>query len=143
MKHKPIILWVGLALLLAACAGTPQDVDYPIPGINPRPTATLALRAFGVRGPLTVTVNVTVDPHSRGDWSGWTIREDYAPRILEPNCTLYRIPSTVPQQWIGMCRMTMQEIFGLPWTDSNIFAVVEDQDGHLVMYQSQEMVTNK
>jgi len=138
MKHKPIILWVGLALLLAACAGAPQDVDYPIPGIHPRPTIT-----FAMPGPLTVTVNVTDDPRGHGDWSGWTIREDYAPRILEPNCTLYRIPGTVPQQWIGMCRMTMQEIFGLPWTDSNIFAVVEDQDGHLVMYQSQEMVTNK
>ena len=138
MRYKHTILLVGLAVLLAACAGAPQDVDYPIPGINPRPTATLAMR-----GPLTVTVNVTEDPYSQGDWSGWTIREEFAPDILEPNCTLYRIPGTVHQQWIGMCRMTMQEIFGLPWTDSNIFAVVEDQDGHLVMYQSQEMVTNK
>ena len=142
MKHKPIILWVGLALLLAACAGAPQDVDYPIPA-DPIPTATFALRASGVPGPLIVTVNITDDPRGHGDWSGWTIREEFAPDILEPNCTLYRIPGTVHQQWIGMCRMTMQEIFGLPWTDSNIFAVVEDQDGHLVMYQSQEMVTNK
>ena len=135
MRYKHTILLVGLAVMLVACAGAPQDVDYPIPGINPRPTATLAMR-----GPLTVTVNVTDDPHSRGDWSGWTISDEFAPEILEPNCTLYRIPDTIPQQWIGMCRMTMQEIFGLPWTASDIFAVVEDQDGNLDMYQSLEMV---
>ena len=134
MKHKHVILWVGLAVLLAACAGAPQDVDYPIPGIHPHPTATL------MPGPLTVTVNVTDDPHSQGDWSEWTISEEFTPDILEPNCTLYLIPGTDSQQWIGMCRMTMQEIFGLPWTASDIFAVVEDQDGNLDMYQSLEMV---
>jgi len=135
MKHKPIILLVGLAVMLAACAGAPQYVNYPIPGINSRPTATLAMR-----GPLTVTVNVTDDPHSHGDWSGWTISDEFAPDILEPNCTLYRIPDTIPQQWTGMCRMTMQEIFDFPWTASDIFAVVEDQDGNLAMYQSLEVV---
>ncbi len=135
MRYKHVILLVGLVVMLAACAGTPpQDVDYPIPGINSRPTATL------MPGPLIVTVNVTEDPHSHGDWSGWTISEAFAPDFLEPNCTLYRIPGTVPQQWIGMCRMTMQEIFGLPWTASDIFAVVEDQDGNLALYQSLEVV---
>ena len=134
MKHQHVILWVGLAVLLAACAGAPQDVDYPIPGINPRPTATL------ITGPLTVTVNLTDDPHRHGDWSGWTISEEFAPRILEPNCTLYRIPDTIPQQWVGMCRMSIQEVFALPWYDSDIFAVVEDQDGNLAMYQSLEVV---
>ena len=138
MKHKHVILWVGLAVLLAACASAPPDVVYPIPGINSRPPATLAMR-----GPLTVSVNVTDDPHLHGDWSGWTISEDFAPDFLEPNCTLSLIPGTDPQQWIGMYRMTMQEIFGLPWTASDIFAVVEDQDGNLAMYQSQQMVTNK
>jgi hypothetical protein len=108
-------------------------VVYPIPA-DPIPTATL------IPGPLIVTVNVTEDPHSQGDWSGWTIREEFAPDFLEPNCTLYRIPGTIPQQWIGMCRMTMQEIFSLPWTTSDIFAVVEDQDGNLAMYQSQDVV---
>ena len=137
MKHKHVILWVGLAVLLAACAGTPPDVDYPIPGINSRPTATL------MPGPLIVTVNVTDDPHLHGDWSGWTISEEIAPVFLEPNCTLYRIPSTVPQQWIGMCRMTIREVFALPWYDNDIFAVVEDQDGHIAMYQSLEVATNK
>jgi len=138
MKHKHVILWVGLAFLLAACAGAQQDVDYPIPGINARPTATLALR-----GPLTVTVNVIDDPHFHGHWPGWTINEEFAPEFLEPNCSLYYIPGTIPQQWIGMCRMTIQEVFALPWYDSDIFAVVENQDGHIVMYQSQEMATNK
>jgi hypothetical protein len=135
MKHKHIILWVGLAVLLTACAGEPQDVDYPIPGINSRPTATLAMR-----GTLTVTVNVTDDLDSQGDWSGWTISEEIAPDFLEPNCSLYRIPGTAPQQWIGMCRMTIREVFALPWYDSDIFAVVEDQDGNLAMYQSLEVV---
>ena len=134
MKHKHVILWVGLALLLAACAGTPQDVDYPIPGINSRPTPTL------IPGPLTVTINLTDDPHWHGHWPGWTISEEFAPDILEPNCTLYLIPGTDPQQWTGMCRMTMQEIFDFPWTASDIFAVVEDQDGNLAMYQSLEVV---
>ena len=135
MKHKHVILWIVLAVLLTACASAPQDVDYPIPGINSRPTATLAMR-----GTLTVTVNVTEDPHSQGDWSGWTISEEFAPDFLEPNCTLYLIPGTDPQQWIGMCRMTIREVFALPWYDSDIFAVVEDQDGNLAMYQSLEVV---
>jgi len=138
MRYKHVILLFGLALLLAACAGALQDVDYPIPGINSRPTAT-----FAMRGPLTVTINVTDDPHLHGDWSGWTISEEIAPDLLEPNCTLYLIPGTDPQQWIGMCRMTVQEVFALPWYDSNIMAVLEDQDGHIAMYLSLEVTTNK
>ena len=137
MKHQYIILLMGLAVLLAACAGAPQDVEYPIPVINPQPTATL------IPGPLNVTVNITDDPHRHGDWSGWTISEEYAPRILEPNCTLYRIPGTVPQQWVGLCQMTIQEVFAMPWSDSDIMAVLEDQDGHLIVYRSQVVVTNK
>ena len=131
MKH--IILWIGLAVMLTACAGAPQDVEYPIPGY-PIPTATL------IPGPLIVTVNLTDDPHLHGDWSGWTIGKEFAPDILEPNCTLYRIPGTIPQQWIGMCQMNIREVFTLPWYDCDIFAVVEDQDGNLAMYQSLEVV---
>lgn len=137
MRYKHTILLVGLAVLLAACASEPQDVDYPITGINSRPTATL------MPGPLTVTINLADDPHLHGAWPGWTISDEIAPDFLEPNCTLYRIPGTIPQQWIGMCQMTLQEVFTLPWYDSDIIAVVENQDGHIAMYQSQEMVTNK
>ena len=136
MNQNYVILWVGLAVLLTACASAPPDVDYPIPG-DTIPTATL------MPGPLIVTVNVTDDPYSQGDWSGWTISEEFTPDILEPNCTLYLIPGTDPQQWIGMCRMTIREVFALPWYDSDIFAVVEDQDGHIAMYQSLEVATNK
>ena len=143
MKHQHIILLIGLAVLLAACAGAPQDVDYPIPIINPHPTPTLALRASGVPGPLSVTINITDDPRGHGDWSGWTICEEYAHRILEPNCTLYRIPNTVPQQWVGMCRMTIQEVFALPWHDSDIVAVVEDLEGFIQVYQSPVVTTKK
>jgi hypothetical protein len=134
MKHNTTLLIIGLALLLAACAGTPTDEDYPIPGLNSRPTATW------IPGILIVTVNVPGDV--RGDWSGWTISEQFAPEFLVTNCTLYRLPDTSPQQWVGMCRMSIQEVFALPWTESDIMAVVENLDGYIEVYQSQ-VVTKK
>ena len=137
MKHNTHFLLLVLALLLAACVSAPTDDDYPIPGLDPRPTATL------IPGTLIVTVNVAGDPRPQGDWSGWTISEQLIPEFLETNCTLYRLPDTAPQQWVGMCRMGIQEVFALPWTTSDIMAVVEDLEGHIEVYQSQVVARKK
>ena len=135
MKRNLILLIIGLAILLAACVGTPPAVHYPIPGLDHRPTPTL------IPGILIVTVNVAGDV--RGDWPGWTISHEYAPDFLESNCTLYRLPGTSPQQWVGMCRMKIQEVFALPWYESDIVAVVEDLEGFIQVYQSPVVTTKK
>ena len=135
MKHYTNLLIIGLTILLAACASVPTDEDYPIPGLDPRPTATL------IPGILIVTVNVAGDV--RGDWPGWTISEQSAPKFLESNCTLYRLPDTSPQQWVGMCRMKFQEVFALPWYESDIVAVVENLEGFIQVYQSPVVTTKK
>ena len=127
MKHFTLFLFILLAVLLTACGtvATPTP-DYPIPGDPLPPTPTPAI--------LTVTVNVVGE--LLGEWPGWEISKQFAPDVLA-DCTLYRIPETSPQQWMGKCQMAFRGILQLPWFDSDIVAVVRDADGFIVgVYQS-------
>ena len=87
---------------------------------------------------LTATVNVSpVDGKLDANaWieAGWRISNELAPNPLDLDCTLYRIPGTHPQQWLGRCWGNIEAILALPQDVLSI--VVQNPRGEIVRLYS-------
>jgi len=132
--QKPVFLGIVILLILAmaGCKSqeNAQEANPPYPLHRPTLTPEAA--------PLTATVNASPEDGrlelSAWEKAGWQVSDDLASYPLDLDCTLYRIPGTHPQQWVGRCWGNIEALLALP--HEVLAIVVQNPRGDVVRLYS-------